>query len=153
MSTPFERLRAALSGRYEVERELGSGGMATVFLARDLKHDRRVAIKVVHAELAASLGAERFLREINVTAGLAHPHIVPLYDSGEILGFLYYVMPYVEGETLRDRLSREHMLPIEEALRIAREVAEALDYAHTHGVVHRDIKPANIHLSACLPQR
>jgi len=147
VSTSAERLKAALSDRYDVERELGSGGMGTVFLARDVKHDRHVAIKVFHPELAASLGTERFLREISVTAGLAHPHILPLYDSGEVSGFLYYVMPYVEGESLRDRLSREQMLPIEEAVRIAREVAEALDYAHAHGVVHRDIKPANIQLS------
>jgi TolB-like protein len=147
VSISTERLKVALSGRYDVERELGTGGMGAVFLARDVKHDRRVAIKVFHPELAASLGAERFLHEISVTAGLAHPHILPLYDSGEVSGLLYYVMPYVEGESLRDRLSREQMLPIEEAVRIAAEVAEALDYAHQHGIVHRDIKPANIQLS------
>ncbi len=148
MSTSFERLRAALSGRYDVERELGGGGMATVFLARDLKHDRNVAIKVFHPELAASLGTERFLREINVTAGLAHPHILPLHDSGEIAGFLYYVMPYVEGETLRRRLTREKQLPLDDALQIGREVADALSYAHSRGVIHRDIKPENILLQS-----
>ena len=138
------RLEVALTGRYAIERELGHGGTALVFLGRDPKHDRPVAIKVLRPELAVALGAERFLREIKLTARLNHPHILPLLDSGEAAGFLYYVMPYVEGESLRDRLAREHELPVEEALTIAREVADALEYAHQHGVVHRDIKPANI---------
>src|SRR5690348_11980246 len=138
------RLQAALSGRYRIEGELGHGGMATVHLAADLKHGRRVALKVLRPEIAASLGPERFLREIEIAARLTHPHIVPLYDSGEADGFLYYVMPYVEGESLRDRLSRQSRLPLDEALEITREVADALSYAHSHGLVHRDIKPENI---------
>src|SRR6266850_1367671 len=142
------RLEVALTGRYAIERELGHGGTALVFLARDPKHERLVAIKVLRPELAMALGAERFLREIKVTARLNHPHILPLLDSGEAAGFLYYAMPYVEGESLRDRLVREHQLPVEEALIIAREVADALEYAHQHGVVHRDVKPENILLSA-----
>src|SRR5256886_8927471 len=121
--------------------------MATVFLAEDRKHHRSVAIKVLHAELTAALGAERFLREIELAARLQHPHILPLYDSGAAAGLLYYVMPYVEGESLRDRLTREKQLPQEDAIRIATEVAGALAYAHSHGVVHRDIKPENIMLS------
>jgi eukaryotic-like serine/threonine-protein kinase len=141
-------LRQALGDRYAVEREIGRGGMATVFLAEDVKHRRLVAIKVLHAELAAALGAERFLREIEIAAGLQHPHILPLYDSGAAGGFLYYVMPYVEGESLRDRLNREKQLSLEDALRIATEVAGALAYAHSRGIVHRDIKPENIMLSA-----
>ena len=143
----LDSLREALADRYAVERELGRGGMATVFLAEDLKHHRSVAIKVLHAELTAALGPERFLREIETAARLQHPHILPLYDSGAATGFLYYVMPYVEGESLRDRLTREKQLPQEDALRIATEVAGALAYAHSHGVVHRDIKPENIMLS------
>jgi len=143
----LDSLREALADRYAVERELGRGGMATVFLAQDLKHHRSVAIKVLHAELTAELGAERFLREIEIAARLQHPHILPLYDSGAAAGFLYYVMPYVEGESLRDRLTREKQLPQDDALRIATEVAGALAYAHSHGVVHRDIKPENIMLS------
>jgi len=143
----LDSLREALAHRYAVERELGRGGMATVFLAEDLKHHRSVAIKVLHAELTAALGTERFLREIETAARLQHPHILPLYDSGAATGFLYYVMPYVEGESLRDRLTREKQLPQEDALRIATEVAGALAYAHSHGVVHRDIKPENIMLS------
>jgi len=143
----LESLREALADRYAVERELGRGGMATVFLAEDLKHHRSVAIKVLHAELTAALGAERFLREIEIAARLQHPHILPLYDSGAAAGFLYYVMPYVEGESLRDRLTREKQLPQDDALRIATEVAGALAYAHSHGIVHRDIKPENIMLS------
>ena len=139
-----DRLRDALADRYRIERELGAGGMATVYLAHDLKHDREVAIKVVHHELAAALGAERFLAEIKTTARLQHPHILALLDSGEASGVLYYVMPFVAGESLRDRLNREKQLPIEDAVRIAREVADALDYAHSHGIVHRDIKPENI---------
>jgi serine/threonine-protein kinase len=141
---PFEQLRAALADRYTLERELGHGGMATVYLAQDRKHHRRVAIKVLEPELAAALGPERFLREIEIAAGLSHPHILALYDSGETAGSLYYVMPYVEGETLRDRLNRARQLPLEDALRITREVADALSYAHSHDVVHRDIKPENI---------
>ena len=144
---PFDRLRAALADRYALERELGRGGMATVYLARDLKHGRPVAIKVLRPEIAAALGPERFLREIEVAARLTHPHILPLHDSGEAAGFLYYVMPYIESESLRDRLEREGQLPVEEALRITREVASALAYAHNHDVVHRDIKPENILLS------
>ena len=143
----LDSLREALADRYAVERELGRGGMATVFLAEDLKHHRPVAIKVLHAELTAALGAERFLREIEIAARLQHPHILPLYDSGAAAGFLYYVMPYVEGESLRDRLTREKQLPQDDALRIAAEVAGALAYAHSRGVVHRDIKPENIMLS------
>src|SRR2546428_3269092 len=140
-------LRDALADRYAVERELGRGGMATVFLAEDLKHRRPVAIKVLHPELAAAVGADRFLREIEIAARLQHPHILPLYDSGTAAGFLYYVMPYVEGESLRDRLEREKQLSLEDTLRIAGEVAGALAYAHSHGVVHRDIKPENVMLS------
>ncbi|UCC25271.1 MAG: serine/threonine protein kinase, partial [Gemmatimonadales bacterium] len=138
------RLQDALEDRYRIERELGAGGMATVFLAEDLKHDRRVAIKVLKPELAAVLGAERFVQEIKTTAALSHPHILPLFDSGEAGGFLYYVMPYIQGETIRDRLNRESQLGVDEAVRITREVADALDYAHRNGVIHRDIKPENI---------
>jgi len=141
---PQARLSAALADRYRIERELGAGGMATVWLAEDLKHDRKVAIKVLKPELAAVLGAERFVQEIKTTAQLQHPHILPLHDSGTADGFLYYVMPYVEGETLRDNLDRETQLGIDEAVRITREVADALDYAHRHGIIHRDIKPENI---------
>ncbi|HET7042503.1 MAG TPA: protein kinase, partial [Gemmatimonadales bacterium] len=140
----LDRLTAALADRYHLERELGAGGMATVYLAHDLKHDRKVALKVLKPELSAILGAQRFLHEIKTTANLQHPHIVPLHDSGEAGGQVYYVMPYIEGESLRDRLVREKQLPIEDAVRVAREVADALDYAHQHGVVHRDIKPENI---------
>src|SRR5947209_19757800 len=141
------RLQAALVARYALDRELGHGGTATVYLAQDLKHSRAVAIKVLRPELAAALGAERFLREIEIAARLTHPHILPSHDSGEAAGFLYYVMPVVEGESLRDRLKREPQLPVEEAVRIAREVATALSYAHSQDVVHRDIKPENILLS------
>jgi Tol biopolymer transport system component len=137
-------LRDALRDRYVVERELGPGGMATVYLAQDVRHDREVALKVLRPELAAVIGAERFLAEIKVTAHLQHPHILPLFDSGAADGFLFYVMPYVEGESLRERLNRDKQLPVEDAVRIAREVASALDYAHRHHVVHRDIKPENI---------
>ncbi|MDB4889064.1 MAG: protein kinase, partial [Gemmatimonadetes bacterium] len=133
-----------LADRYGVERELGAGGMATVYLARDQKHDRDVAIKVLHPDLAAALGGERFLSEIKTTARLQHPHILPLLDSGEADGVLFYVMPFVDGESLRDRLARETQLPLDDALRIAREVADALGYAHAHGVIHRDVKPENI---------
>jgi len=138
------RLAAALGDRYRIERELGAGGMATVYLAADLKHDRKVAIKVLRPELAAVLGAERFVQEIKTTAALQHPHILPLHDSGTADGFLYYVMPYIQGETLRDTLGRETQLGVEEAVKITTEVADALDYAHRHGVIHRDIKPENI---------
>ncbi len=155
MNGLLTRLTTALSDRYRIERELGQGGMATVYLAEDLRHHRKVAVKVLRPELAAALGSERFLREIETTANLRHPHILPLYDSGEVLvehlersegpgSFLYYVMPLVEGESLRDRLDRLKQLPIEEALTIAREVADALGYAHSRGVIHRDIKPENI---------
>jgi serine/threonine-protein kinase len=140
----ISRLNAALEDRYQVERELGEGGMATVYLAQDLKHNRSVALKVLKPELAAVVGAERFLAEIEVTANLQHPHILPLHDSGEADGFLYYVMPYIEGETLRDRLDRERQLPVDEAVKIVTDLAEALDYAHRRDVVHRDVKPANI---------
>ena len=133
--------------RYVLGRELGRGGMAIVYLAHDLKHDRSVALKVLHADLAASLGPDRFLREIRITARLDHPHILPVLDSGEVAGQLWYTMPYVDGESLRHRLRREGQLPIDEAIRLAREAADALDYAHRHGVVHRDIKPENILLS------
>jgi len=138
------RLQAALAGRYRIEGEIGEGGMATVYLAHDLRHDRKVALKVLRPELAAVIGAERFLAEIKLTANLQHPHILPLFDSGEVDGFLYYVMPFIEGESLRDRLRREKQLPIDEAVRLTREVASALDYAHRHGVIHRDVKPENI---------
>jgi Tol biopolymer transport system component len=137
-------LTTALGDRYRIERELGAGGMATVWLAQDLRHDRKVAVKVLRPELAAVIGAERFLAEIKTTANLQHPHILPLHDSGEAGGTVFYVMPYIEGESLRDRLTHERQLPIADAVRIAIEVASALDYAHRHGVIHRDIKPENI---------
>jgi serine/threonine-protein kinase len=143
MTPAFARLATALGDRYRIERELGQGGMATVYLALDLKHDRKVAIKVLRPELAAVIGAERFLAEIKTTAHLQHPHILPLFDSGAADGFLFYVMPFIEGESLRDRLNREHQLPIPDAVRIATEVASALDYAHRQHVIHRDIKPEN----------
>jgi len=145
------RLTEALKDRYRIEREIGRGGMATVYLALDLKHGRKVAIKVLKPELAAVLGAERFVQEIRTTAALQHPHILPLHDSGEADGFLFYVMPFIDGETLRQKLDRETMLGIEEALKIATEVADALHYAHEHGVVHRDIKPENILLAGGRP--
>jgi Tol biopolymer transport system component len=144
MSESLERLTAALADRYRIERELGAGGMATVYLAHDLKHDRDVAVKVLHPDLGAALGGERFLTEIRTTARLQHPHILPLLDSGDANGLLYYVMPFVHGETLRARLERERQLPIADTLRIAREVADALSHAHAHGIIHRDIKPENI---------
>ncbi|HEX5576225.1 MAG TPA: serine/threonine-protein kinase, partial [Gemmatimonadales bacterium] len=146
VTAPPQEFAQALRDRYLVERELGRGGMATVYLAQDLKHDRRVALKVLRPELAATLGPERFLREIRLTARLDHPHILPVFDSGGSAGFLWYTMPYVEGESLRDRLRREVQLPIEDAVSVAREVADALDYAHRHGIVHRDIKPENVML-------
>ena len=144
MTEQLDRLKAALADRYSIERELGSGGMATVYLARDLKHDRQVAVKVFRPELAAALGTERFFREIKITANLQHPHILPLHDSGEAGGFLYYVMPYVEGESLRDRLNRDKQLSVDEALKITSQVASALSYAHSRDIIHRDIKPENI---------
>ena len=144
MSDQLERLASALADRYRIDRELGAGGMATVYLAEDLKHNRMVAVKVLKPELAVAIGAERFLAEIKTTANLQHPHILALHDSGEVNGTVFYVMPYVEGESLRDRLEREKQLPIDDALRIAGEVADALQYAHERGVIHRDIKPENI---------
>jgi len=143
----LERLKSALADRYAVESEIGRGGMATVYLAQDLRHDRRVAVKVLHPELAATLGAERFLREIQIAAKLEHPHILTLIDSGEADGLPYFVMPFVDGESLGERLTREGQLPLDEALRIAGEIADGLDYAHEQGVIHRDIKPGNILLS------
>ncbi|HEX7122207.1 MAG TPA: protein kinase [Gemmatimonadaceae bacterium] len=144
MAPDTARLRTALATRYAIERELGAGGMATVYLARDLRHERQVALKVLRPELAAVIGAERFLHEIRTTANLQHPHILPLFDSGEADTLLYYVMPYVVGESVRDKLRREKQLPIDEAVGIARAVASALDYAHRRGVIHRDIKPENV---------
>src|SRR3990170_6966229 len=136
MSEVPSRLSAALSDRYLLERELGQGGMATVYLAEDVRHDRKVAVKVLRPELAAVIGAERFLQEIKVTANLQHPHILPLHDSGEASSFLYYVMPYVEGETLRGKLDKEKQLGLKDALEITKQVASALDYAHRQGVIH-----------------
>src|SRR5437660_12909486 len=144
MTDILSRLTTALADRYEVERELGAGGMATVYLARDPKHDRAVALKVLRPELAAVLGVERFLSEIRVMAHLQHPHLLPLFDSGQADGLVYYVMPPVEGESLRHRLDREKQLPIEEAVRLASGIASAPDYAHRHGATHRDIKPEHI---------
>src|SRR4249919_1558239 len=138
------RLTASLSDRYRLERELGQGGMATVYLAEDLKHGRKVAIKVLHPELSAVIGGERFLSEIKTTASLQHPHILGLIDSGEADGLLYYVMPFIEGETLRARLTREKQLPVDDTIRLTKEVASALEFAHKRGIVHRDIKPENI---------
>lgn len=143
-SAQLARLTAGLGDRYGIEGEIGTGGMATVYLARDLKHGRKVALKVVKPELAALLGTERFLKEIEVTAKLQHPHILPLFDSGSLDSLPYYVMPFIEGESLAQRLERESQLPIEEALSIAVTVGKALQYAHELDVVHRDIKPANI---------
>ncbi len=148
MTDVFDRLKAALSDRYTIERGIGSGGMATVYLAEDLKHHRKVAVKVLRPELAASLGVERFVREIEIAANLTHPHILPLFDSGEADGFLYYVMPFIEGESLRERLDREGKLPVAETVRLTDEISAALSYAHEQGIVHRDIKPENIMLSA-----
>jgi serine/threonine-protein kinase len=149
--TAKKRLEQALAGAFAVQREIGHSATSTVYLARDLKHHRRVAIKVLHPELAATLVGERFHREIEIAASLSHPHIVPLYSSDEADGLLHYVMPYVEGESLEDRIDRDGTLPLGEALRIARKVAAALNYAHARGVVHRDIKPANIMLTAGEP--
>ncbi|MBT8478489.1 MAG: serine/threonine protein kinase, partial [Gemmatimonadetes bacterium] len=147
MADLLERLKSALVERYAIDREIGRGGMATVYLAEDIKHDRQVAIKVLHPELSASVGAERFLQEIRTVARLNHPHILPVHDSGDADGLLYYAMPYVEGESLRQLLDRKRQLSIEETVRMGVEVADALDYAHRQGVIHRDIKPGNILLS------
>ena len=144
MSDQFERLKTALADRYAIKEELGAGGMATVYLAEDLKLNRKVAVKVLKPELAASLGTDRFLHEIQIAARLNHPHILALHDSGVADGFLYYVMPYVEGESLRDKLIREKQLAIDDALAVTKDAASALSYAHSQGVIHRDIKPANI---------
>ena len=141
---PIDRLTTQLADRYRIERELGSGGMATVYLAYDVRHARRVALKVLKPELSAVIGAARFLAEIKTTANLHHPHILSLHDSGEVDGTVYYVMPFVDGESLRDRLAREKQLPIADAIRISTAVADALQYAHAHGVIHRDVKPENI---------
>ncbi|MGB5674521.1 MAG: serine/threonine-protein kinase, partial [Gemmatimonadota bacterium] len=147
MPDVLQRLQEALVDRYAVEREIDRGGMAMVFLAEDVRHHRKVAIKVLHPELTTAVGGERFLFEIEIVAGLQHPHILPLHDSGEVEGLLYYVMPFVEGESLRERLEREGPIPVPEAVRIAAEVADGLDYAHRQGVIHRDVKPGNIMLS------
>src|SRR6185503_9174061 len=144
MAHHLDRLKAALAGRYTIERELGRGGMAVVYLARDVKHDRQVAIKVLTSDVSEGVKSERFLREVQLAARLTHPHILQLLDSGRADGLLYYVMPYVAGESLRDRLQREHQFPGEDALRITRDVAGALGHAHAQGVIHRDIKPENI---------
>src|SRR6266498_1381627 len=144
MGEPFDHMRAAMADRYTLERELGAGGMATVYLAHDVRHNRKVAIKIMHPELAALIGAERFLKEIETTANLQHPNILPLFDSGRVEGTVFYVMPYVHGESLRARLTRETQLPVADALRIAAEIAAGLDYAHRQGVIHRDIKPDNV---------
>ena len=137
-------MRNALSSSYTVDRELGKGGMATVYLAQDVKHERVVALKVLHAELSSTLGPDRFLREIKLAARLNHPHILPLFDSGASDGILFYVMPYVEGESLRERLDRGQQMAIEEAIHHATSIASALDYAHRQGIIHRDIKPENV---------
>jgi serine/threonine-protein kinase len=146
-----DALTAALADRYRIDRELGAGGMATVYLARDLRHGRDVAIKVVKPELGAILGADRFLAEIRVTANLQHPNLLPLFESGAVDGMPYYVMPYIEGETLRARLQREQQLPVDETIRILALMAGALDFAHARGVVHRDLKPENILFQAGQP--
>src|SRR4051812_36436105 len=143
----LDHIRSAVADRYRIERELGAGGMATVYLAEDLKHKRKVAVKVLKPELAAGLGGERFVQEVTTTAALQHPHILPLFDSGTADGFLFYVMPFIAGETLRAKLNRETQLGVDEAVRIASDVADALHYAHQHGVIHRDIKPENILLA------
>ena len=148
MTAELDHLKAALADRYAVERAIGAGGMATVYLAKDLKHGRRVAIKVLRPDLAVAIGTERFLREIEIAAQLTHPNILPLHDSGEADGFLYYVMPYIEGETLRGRIRREKQFSVAEAVQITREVADALAHAHALGVVHRDIKPENVLLAS-----
>src|SRR5215831_18043690 len=140
-------LADALSGRYRIDRQIGVGGMATVYLARDLRHDRDVAIKVLKPDLAAVVGPDRFVKEIRTIAHLKHPHILPLFDSGSAGGFLFYVMPYIEGESLRDRVRRERRLPVPDVVKILRELADALAYAHAAGVIHRDVKPDNVLIS------
>lgn len=147
VSKQIERLSESLAGRYTIEREIGHGGMSMVYLGVDEKHDRRVAVKVIHPEIAFSISGQRFLREIEIAAHLAHPNIIPLLDSGEADGYLYHVTPYMEGETLGERLNRERLLSIDDAVHIAREIADALNYAHSEGIVHRDVKPENIMLS------
>ncbi len=147
MATIPERLAAALSGSYRIEREVGVGGMATVYLAHDLKHDRQVALKILRPELSAAMGTDRFPREIHIIAQMQHPHILPLYDSGAVEGFLYYVMPFVDGESLHARLTRGGTLPVNETVRLLHEITDALSYAHARGIVHRDIKPDNVMLS------
>ncbi len=144
MSEITARLTTALANRYQIEHHLGEGGMANVYLAHDLKHDRKVALKVLKPELAAVIGAERFVQEIKTTANLQHPHILPLFDSGEADSFLYYVMPFIDGETVREKLNRETQFGIDEAVSITVAIADALDYAHRNSVIHRDIKPENI---------
>src|SRR5690348_4591889 len=144
MEDTLTRLRTTLADRYVIEREVGAGGMVKVYLANDLRHRRKVAIKVLKPELGEALGAERFLREIETSANLRHPHILPLFDSGDAQGSLFFVMPFVEGESLRTRLDHDKQLSLDEALRITDEVADALHYAHTRGIIHRDIKPENI---------
>ena len=147
MTIPSE-LTSAVADRYVIEREIGRGGMATVYLARDLRHRRAVALKLLNPEFGAALGVDRFLAEIRVTANLQHPNLLPLFDSGEVNGQPFYVMPYVDGESLRQRIDREKQLPVDEGVRIAVAVAGALEYAHAHGVVHRDLKPENILLQS-----
>jgi serine/threonine-protein kinase len=147
MNKSYDELATSLAGRYVLERELGRGGMATVYLAHDVRHDRPVALKVLHPDLANALGPERFEREIRLAARLQHPHILTVHDSGEAAGQLWFTMPFVDGESLRDRLDREKQLPVEDAVRITREAAQALEYAHRHGVIHRDIKPENLLLT------
>ena len=147
MADQLDRLSTALSGSYRIEREIGVGGMATVYLAQDLKHDRQVALKILRPELTAAMGTDRFPREIHIIAQMQHPHILPLYDSGAKDGFLYYVMPFVDGESLRAKLARTGPLPINEAVRLLHEITDALSYAHARGIVHRDIKPDNVMLS------
>ncbi len=147
MNDILHRLKTALADRYAIQEEIGAGGMATVYLARDLKHDRDVAVKVLRPELAAALGPERFHREIKIAAQLQHPHILPLLDSGEADGFLYYVMPFVKGVSLREKLTQQGEFPVAEAVKVLREVVDALAHAHEQGVVHRDIKPDNVMLS------
>ncbi len=147
MTDSFERLKNALADRYTIESELGAGGMAIVYLAKDLKLDREVAIKVLRPELAAAMGMDRFVREVELTSQLEHPNILSIFDAGEADGFLYYVMPVVEGESLRDRLNRETQLPLDDAIQITKEVADALGHSHAKGIMHRDVKPENILLS------
>jgi serine/threonine-protein kinase len=144
MDNVLDQLKSALADRYVIKHELGAGGMATVYLADDVRHGRQVALKLLKPELGAVLGGDRFLREIHIAAGLNHPHILALHDSGEVDGLLFYVMPYVAGESLRQKLERQTQLPIEDAIELIRQVASALDYAHRQGVIHRDIKPENI---------